>query len=350
MKKICFLVNTEYHLLFTLFLLDDFKKRNENVDATIILHKEKNSVRLNQEINFKGFNCKVIYLEYNVFEKTDIKTIKKIKFINLLMPDEFYFFQEKNLFAHELIAKYKKRNCCVYLCQDGFKPYAIHTLRFSPITHYFNFFENVRLLRMGKKPNNFFSFLFCHKYAYVKGIDKLMLSFEKSYINWNKKPIVKTNPKIDEIFMEKMKIVFGWQDILLPEKENVIFYINQPMGDKKGDFDLHLIRELKKLHPGKIIYIKNHPQIDKERIKAYKTIDNVYIINSKIPAELFIAHLKHSVIISFFSTALFIENSTCKFYYLFGIKNTGLKFLKSYNLSNPTSHVKVVNHISQILF
>ncbi len=350
MKKVCFLVNTEYHLLFTLFLLHNFEKKNENVDVTIIIHKEKNSVRLNEELNFKDINCNVIYLEYNIFEKLDLATSEKIKLISLLMPDEFYFFQDMNLFAHELIAEYKKKDCRVYLCQDGFKPYAIHTLRFSPVIHYQKFIENLKLLRIGKKPNDFFSFLLCHKYAHVKGIDVLMLSFENNYTNWNKKPIVKLTPKADDIFIKKMKLVFGWTDNLLPHKENVIFYINQPMGDKKGDFDLHLIRELKKLHPGKIIYIKNHPQIDKERVKVYETINNIYVINSKIPAELFIAQLKESIIISFFSTALFFENSTCKFYYLFGIKNTGLKFLNSYDLSNPTNHVKVVNHISQILF
>jgi hypothetical protein len=348
MNKVCFLINTEYHLFFTLFLLDYYKSNSVEIEPTIVLHREKNATRLNQKLNFQELNCNVIAIKYSIFETCDTETSEKLKTIHSMEPDEFYFFQDRNLFAHELIQSFKNKNCKVYLCQDGFKPYAIHNLRFSPFTHYNNFVENLKLIKVGKKPNDFFSFLYCHKYSYVKGIDKLVLSFKDAYVNWNKKPIIEINPRAYVNFVEKLKLVFGWEDRLLPIKEEVIFYINQPMGDKKGTYDLHLINELKKLHPDKTIFIKNHPQIDKERIKAYEILDNVHVINSKIPAELFIAQLKDSIVMSFFSTALFFENPQCRFYYLFGLKNTGLRFLESYNLSNPTNHVKVVSDISEI--
>jgi hypothetical protein len=163
-------------------------------------------------------------------------------------------------------------------------------------------------------------------------------------------PVEKTDIHFNEDFIALIKRIFHWQDSLLKERTGAIFFMNQPMHDD-GSFEVKALQHLQKKYPEAPIYIKNHPLTSKVKLESYKALNNVTIIDSKIPAELFISMLKDSIILSVCSTSMFIDNPLCKFYYMFEIEqHNNIERLKKYTVINPTSHVRLVQNIDEISF
>jgi hypothetical protein len=147
-----------------------------------------------------------------------------------------------------------------------------------------------------------------------------------------------------------LKKIFKWDDALLPERNRVIFFMNQPMHDD-GSFEVNILKHLEIKYPGSTIYIKNHPLTSQVKLKAYTALKRVKIIDSKIPAELFISQLTDSIVFSVLSTSMFINNPSCKFYYIFAIQeHNNIERLKKYSVINPSKHVVNVNHVDAIEF
>ena len=126
--------------------------------------------------------------------------------------------------------------------------------------------------------------------------------------------------------------------------------MNQPMHDD-GSFEVSTLKYLENKYPHATIYIKNHPLTSQVKLDAYKALNKVKIIDSKIPAELFISQLEDSIVFSVCSTSMFINNRTCRFYYTFAIEeNNTIERLKKYKVINPSKHIVSVNHVDAIEF
>lgn len=82
----------------------------------------------------------------------------------------------------------------------------------------------------------------------------------------------------------------------------------------------------------------------------YKMIKNAQIVDSIIPAELFIMNLSKSIIISQGSTSMFLNNPDNKFYYIYELLENDIKRLKRYKMCNPAPHIKSVKSIEEITF
>jgi hypothetical protein len=320
-EQLCFFVHTEYHLLLSLHaIMQNYSNENE-YEVTIVLKRTSKSNRLKQDLDLSFLPYHFILLDFDLNLKKKLSKDEKESLDSLLEKkfDVFVFFQEQDPISIIIINQYKKNNTKIYLFQDGLKPYIAHSMSFSPSLLLNNIKQNQWIKKNGYPITDYFSFVNCKMYGFLKGIDKLFLTFPEAYINWNKLPIEKIEPTFSDEFVLVLKKLFLWEEQLLVKRERVIFFMNQPLHDD-GSFEVQLLQNLQKKHPDATIYIKNHPLTTKVKIDAYKQIENVSIINSKIPAEVFISQLKNSIILSVCSTSMFIDNPKCKFYYTFAVE------------------------------
>lgn len=351
-KKICFYVHTEYHLLLSLHAISTKYKDTEKYENHLIINRNPNGIRLNQELDFSDLPYKVHFLNFpkHLARKlTDSERVVLEDIVNLQLQ-EFNFFQEQDSIAVILISRLKKIGTKINLYQDGLKPYIAHTMKFSPSLVLGNIQQNKWIRRNGFPVLDKWSFVNCKMYGFLKGIDSLHLTFPDAYINWKNLPLVEIEPQFTTDFVNLLKKVYMWDNSLLQERDGVIFFLNQPMHDD-GSFDVNFLTRLRQIYPDTRIYIKNHPNTPPSKVELYKQFDNVSIINSKIPAELFISQLKESIVISLCSTSMFINNPACKFYYTFDVKeNNNIERLKKYQVMNPTKHVLTCSTFEDVKF
>lgn len=351
-ENICFYVHTEYHLLLTLHAVSTKYTDKTKYEVHLIINQNPGSKRLSQELDFTGLPYTV---KYTQFPKNGSKNLTEeqrsdLKYISGLKPREFNFFQEQDAVAVILISELKKLGTKINLYQDGLKPYIAHTMKFSPSLYLNNVKQNLWIKRNGYRVLDHLSFRNCKMYGFLKGIDSLHLTFPDAYINWNRLPLVEISPQFTDDFVSLLKKVYRWDDALLQHREGVIFYLNQPMHDD-GSFELNMLSRLRKLYPEARIYIKNHPLTPESKIAMYQQLENVSVISSKIPAELFISQLQNSIVLSVGSTSMFINNSNCKFYYTYGItEKNNIERLKKYSMINPAKHVTACKTIEEIQF
>jgi len=209
---------------------------------------------------------------------------------------------------------------------------------------------NVWMKKNGFSIDSWLSPFWSHRFAFLKEIDEVFLTFPEAYINWNNKSI----KKIDFLNLESLKNnlerIFHWDQNLLNEKEKVILYMSQPMHDD-GKAEANFIQKLTIKFPLNQVYIKLHPLTAQNKIDEYLKYPNFKLIRSTIPAELFIMQLQSSIILSVNSTSMFLDNRNCKFYYLSEIFKNDIKRLKRYDVKiHPAPHIKLVTSIDEIDF
>lgn len=351
-EKICFYIHTEYHLLLSLYAISTKYSNVEQFEIEIILKRTSKSNRLKQELDFSSLSHTIRILDFDLDLNNKLKDQEKntLEKVLSLQFSEFNFFQEQDPIAVILINKFKRRGTQINLYQDGLKPYVAHTMKFSPSLVLNNIKQNLWIRKNGYPVSNYWSFIHCKMYGFLKDIDTLNLTFPENFINWRKLSILEISPQFTGDFVQQLKTVFKWDDSLLTHKKGVIFFMNQPMHDD-GSFEVNLLKKLQLNYPKAHIYIKNHPLTPQVKIDAYKQLENVSIINSKIPAELFISQLTESLVISVCSTSMFIDNPACKFYYTFEVKeNNNIERLKKYDVINPTKHVISCKSLDEIVF
>lgn len=352
-KQLLFLIHTEYHLLLAIYYLysNNFLF-NDLYENTFLVKAGTKSKRLDNKLNFDSLPIKVSYLDFgkSINEPIDENLISVLNILEKKNVSEFNFFQEQDFFAVIILKLLKTKNTIINLFQDGFKPYVSESLGFTPSIHIHDFKINRYINQNNYRVNDWLSIFKCHRYGFLKGIDNLYLTFPESFPRKHRKNIKKLKFEMDTQVLKIYQKIFNWKDTLLPQRENVIFFLNQPMRDD-GSFDLHVLKKLREKYPDNLILIKNHPHTPQDKIELYKSLDNCIIVDSRIPAELFIAILKNSIIVSVCSTAMFVNNPSCSFYFLFNIKeNNNIERLNKYKAVNPTEHVLVPKRVEEIVF
>lgn len=350
-KKILISVNTEYHLLLAVNQLFVHYSNTELFDVEIILPGVKISKRLSHNLDFSHLPAVVSFVDedISIYRPLDEKTKLTINYLLSKRPDCFLFFQEQDILMVILSNYFFKANCEVLLIQDGLKPYA-HLKYHSLGLMLHNHKQNLWLKRNGFEVQDWFSPIWSKKYGFVKSISKLLLTYPEAYNNWNYREIEKIEMLPLEFLNKVLRKLFRYEDLYMPDFNGVFFYINQPMKEE-NDVEVKFIRELSMQHPSRVIYIKLHPLTPSSAIEKFKEIDNVRIISVPIPAELFIMNLTNSIIISVSSTALLLNNSQNKFFYLYKIFEKDIRRLSRWEIrKSPAKHIKVIHSINEINF
>lgn len=340
-----FIVHTEYHFIQSLNIaLGLFnEKQYENH-----IHITKRGDRFDNVIDPALNNN--IFIKFHVDKQFSV-IVKEILAVKTCF--RFFFFQENSIYNRYLAYELKKKHdAIVSLGPDGYKPYA-------------NFDKDHEFLSMIKdtlvdhkelyKSRLFTPKIFksaYYRYGSSSFIDEVWLTNIKCFdIKRNK-----TKAKLKEIspftieVINIVKLYFSFDENPLKDKENIILYLNQPFWTEQ------LIRNetsfLNSLitHFDKKIYLKLHPSTPKETIALYNQIDQLVIIDSKLPAEIYILEISNSIIFSGWSTALMTYNSSCNYYFNLPIyKNCGAKAVDQSNLT-VFPHIQVVDSPSLMKF
>lgn len=351
-EKICYFIHTEYHLLLS--LNDALEKYSDfdKFEVHFVIKRTSKSNRLKQNLDLSILPYNIKILDFTIDLSSKLIPVEKKQLDDLLnfKFNIFVFFQEQDPITIILINKYKEVNTKIYLYQDGLKPYVMNGLKFTPSLLLTDIKQNRWIKRNGYAVKNHFSFITCKNYGFLKGIDKLFLTFPDAYKNWNNLPIETISLRFNEEFRNLLKKIFHWNDDLLHEKNKVIFFMNQPMHDD-GSFEVSVLKKLQKKYPESKIYIKNHPLTSKVKLERYKELEEITIIDSKIPAELFISELNNSIVFSICSTSMFINDEKSKFYWINNIiEDNNVERLKKYAIVNPTRHIISVKSVDEIIF
>lgn len=350
MKKIsvCFLVHTEYHILIAMNQISA-KYSGGDFRCKMLIKQSKRSSKLSETLDLSSFPIAYEFWEspsyqqkMDKFQAARIENLVKENF------DEFIFFQEQDPLAVILTNKFSSMGCKIHLYQDGLKPYVSIRLH-SPSLMLNHLKQWWWIKKNGYKGEPFFSFLFCKNYAFLSKINKVFLTFPQRYKNWNGKTLEKINLEMSLNLELILKKLFRWDESYLTDRNDVIFYMNQPMHDD-GLFERDLINIIVKSFEDKKFYIKLHPLTNKDKLKIYRSIPNIFIIESSIPAELFISQLKNSMVVSVCSTSMFINNTSCKFFWLNLVAERYIKRLQRYRVINPTDHIITVKTMNELTF
>jgi hypothetical protein len=342
--KYVFLVCTEYHLLLTLNFINEIKG-DDNI-YTIVLRGKSKSSRISDSLNLQHFHFKWIKWihDFTPLSKLtpDLKT--DLNKIIQLQPDVFCFFQEQDMLTAFLLNKFNAKEN--FLFQDGMKAY--NKLNRMPISLLMNEIRILKWLYINFKiRDDIFRVFSAHKYGFRNNITGIFLTFPDAYNNWNNQKIYKSPISNSKSFHNDIKKFFNWNENLIQEHDGVIFYVNQPFS-YNSNIELDVIKAILERFPSKRMYIKAHPNSTSSQLHEYNQLENVLIINEKIPAELYILNLSNSIILSISSTSLFMNNPSNTFYYLRPIFEQDITRLKKYKTTSPSTHIKMIDNINYI--
>jgi hypothetical protein len=349
-KKILIFVHTEYHLLLAINQILAIFKNPGLYDIELLIRRGSGK-RLTQEPDFSGLPVTAKYFNEDVTINKNLSQAAQTAIQELLdsKPDVFIFFQEMDPLMVILAGHFAKKGTEVCLYQDGLKPYnhlKYHSL--GLLKHFHR--QNLWMKKNGFPVESWLSPIWAKKYAHLKSIKKVYLTFPESYKNWNSKSLEKIEMVAISELNRALKKVFRWDEKMLPERENLIFYMSQPMHDD-GVSETKFLKELSEKFPSNKIYIKLHPLTNEVKIQQYQKFANLEIIRSQIPAELFIMNLEKSLVLSLNSTSMFLNNPENKFYYLYKILQKDIKRLMRYEIkNNPAPHITVVEKLDDITF
>lgn len=344
MKTNLFLAQTEYHLLQSVHIASSLygDKNNANVVAVIQgKNRLKDIIRL-EEIG----NIRFLYLN-DASEKAKFQMLRNIR------CNKFIFFQEDSLFNCHLVNHYKRNsNAIIGLAPDGYKPYAIYNKKHEFLSMVRDTFEAYKKLIRSNIMPTFFQWSQHYQYASSRFLDEIYLTNPDQFRHKKKEPRFEiiTIPEFNEVSLHRAGEIFDLKENSFPIEEKSIYYFNQPFKESLDKVEMEFLKELIELYPDQPLYIKLHPQTSDSKKKEYLTLPKVKLIDSKIPAELFILNLKKSILFTGWSTVLITDNPSCNLYFNLPIyKNQGSKAIDQSKLT-ILPHITLVNSPFEMQF
>lgn len=344
--NIVILTSTQYHVLLAISIIEEYFGDRDKYNVILI---KSNKGAVEDTIVNTGGNYSIRHL--NIQQKglnLVPETITAIKELTAMPVKQFLFFNEDYLVALYMALSLKKRGTIVGLVQDGLKGYAIvnkSALKYRLLrTIEFYKFLKANGLKLG-------SFYFVNiKYGQSSAVDELWLTHPESTV-LSTKPIRKINFLSNAAQLEDANKTFSFTDKDLPS-DNVIFLISSIVkeSDKVCEVEKKLVEDLQQKYPDAKTYIKVHPRIPEKTLRMMKEFKNTVIIENPAPAELYIAKLDKAIVIASFSTSLLYDNDKSKYYWAYPMYQKHLKNLSYTKLINPTTHIKVVDTVNDIVF
>ncbi|WP_094416857.1 hypothetical protein [Flavobacterium cyanobacteriorum] len=319
---------TKYDII--IYQTEDYSKRRFQFQKDIHLLPNLNYIVIRYDENSNTFNEELFKA---------VHTISRTGF------SRFVMFNHHSFLAIYLSRKLALKNTRIVLAPDGLKPYS-NTRRMTPrwsLKTAIKFYKFIK----GNRLSYFFHYPSL-EYANLKEISLIYIHFPKAFLNFRN--IVTKEVKVLESENSKHLVSRYFKFSTSNEEifNNVIFFINQPLNNQDiYNFEIDLLEQIKLKFPHYKLVIKLHPLTDYDHVEKFKAL-NATIISETYPAELYIAQLKHSIVLSFWSTASLIDNPSCRFYWLYPmLQNRGI-MLSYINIQNPTEHILEVSSIEQL--
>jgi hypothetical protein len=338
-KKInIFIVHTEYHFIqslnITLGLFSDKQYKNH-------IHITKRGDKFDNVMDPRLNNN--VFIKFHI-EKESALLVNEI--LEVKTCYRFFFFQENSIYNRYIAYQLKKKhNAIISLAPDGYKPYGVFKKKHEFLSmikdtvddHKKLFKSRLLIAKIFKSEY--------YRYGSSSFIDEVWLTNIECF-NSKRNKTTATLKEINPFTLEvcnSLKLYYKLFDNELVGKKNIILYLNQPLWTEMlVSREMSFLNDLIK-HFDRNIYLKLHPGTPKETIALYKQIDQLILIDSKLPAEIYILEIKSSIIFSGWSTALITYNPSCNYYFNLPLyKNCDAKAVDQMELT-ILPHIKVID-------
>jgi hypothetical protein len=344
MKNILFIINTEGHLLTAASLIFEKFNKTKEYQPYVLQVGKTGSLRFKNEVNKSKLTEHYLIIdEKGSNTKTDIKQLLETSF------DKVFIFLEQLSLNVYLSDYFKKKGSAICLAPDGNKPY--YSIDKPALRSRLKATFEIYLYLYKRKLYYTKPYFLSWNYGKSSPLDEIWVTYPDAFAFSNNKKTVGFTVMPNQKVVNKI-ISFFNVDITdeVKHKEDVIFYTNNIFYKKDVyDFEIETIKKIKEKFPFTPFYIKLHPQTPKDIIAKFKELKVICFCNS-IPAELYIASLKDSIIIGFWSASQMIDNPSCKFYWLHKYLIKKGKMIDYINLVNPTKHIMDIDNIDNLKF
>lgn len=342
MEKVIFVVHTEYHLMETIGYITHYFP-NTLYDIYVFIVSVKNGGRIKtSDLNFKNLNINIniVTAAYEPNSYFSLHNKRMLGNIINLNPNYLFIFNEFHYWKQYLVSKLHKKGCKIILAPDGAHVYSDKKFTLKSnlkymIKSFLINFTNLTIppfiINRGK-----------YDYAYLKHIDEVWVDNAILFKNRNNHKVIETLSFGESDSITNIKKVYKAENLNIVD--NCIFFIDQPADDISLTNEIIDVINYVANKTKRPVYVKMHPNSKAHVANLYKQ-NGFIILPNNLPAELYIQNLRDSIILSLFSTALFLNNKTCRFYWLYPIFNLYRSTLK---LENPTKHIIVVSNQSEI--
>lgn len=341
MKNNVYIVNTEYHLILTLGIIQQYFSKDCN--NIIVRVSPIGGSRLNN-LNFQDTGLEYHEIIYDYLKpSSDLK--EELQYIVSLKPDKLFFFLENKFWLNYLFSKLRKTGTTIILAPDGMKAYAKKNhLTTRQRTRMF-----IEGLKNSMKAGLFSTLPFVeNNYASSKYIDEVWVEYPQYYNNITRKKVVEFHYTIDGRFVNFLMKVFNVEDIdfEIIRKEPVVLFLDSSYKTKEYyDRTLNILDCLNGQYPNRKLLVKYHPLSAKEAKIAFSSIQSIIEVNSSYPAELYLALAKDAIVVSMVSTSELFHNPCCNYYWIYKLYSDMYDYE---SLQNPTNYIKVVSEVNQI--
>lgn len=336
MDKIAFHIATEFHYLLAHCIIEQFFNSSKGLQFVFFVKKTDNIFRLNVLEGNKSYKTRII----NYSDPIDVKYF--IKYIKDNPPSEFITFINKDPIFIHLSYTIGKRNTTMSVAPDGMAAF-VEFKRLPYRSDLKNSIENY-VFYLKHNIAQFKSIWLKSGFARNGNIDVAYHFQESLPNNISGIKVKKINYKLSPSLLERIKRLYN--PSTLQYSKNLILLISSG-NSNTVIHELTLISIFKRLYPSYKIMYKSKMGYVPDAVKKKQSEDFI-IINKHYPAEIIIAELENSIIISEYSTSMLYHNSSCRYYWFYPYlqKINAITTIKVF--TNPTSHIELIYDINAV--
>jgi hypothetical protein len=330
-------------------LIENYFSNSTQYHNTLLIRSKEGSNRFQHNFDWSYLSVEHHFLP--VSERTYNYNSELNQLLDQVLKREYSHyvtFLEHTALNYYLTGQLSKRDVKICLAPEGTRPYISinKTALFSRLRFTF---ENYRFLTSQRLAWNHFQII-SNKHGFLREISEIWIEYPEMYPNLNNRKIVQIDLFRNLSAIETAQRFFGFNpEKELPTSKNIIFYINHWFVINDLYFyELKIVKLIRKRYPDRPLLIKLHPNTPKFQVKAFKSLPDVTIIESTLPAELFILSISKSKIYSFWSAALMINNPVNEFFWMHSLLRADNPKMSWWDINNPTKHIYEVKTIKEI--
>lgn len=161
-----------------------------------------------------------------------------------------------------------------------------------------------------------------------------------------RKPIIKIELLLNERdWTESARYFTGFEK---RDYNNYLIYLSTRLTQKETiQREIELIKSVIKKFGARNLLVKLHPDASIAQADLIKTLFGANAIKNSVPAELYMAHAKNSLVIGTASAALYYHNSSCRYFSLIKIYQQLQLFPPWVEVKFP-GHVKILGNLNEL--
>lgn len=341
MKKILIQVNTEFHYMVALSLIDKYYSGPEfDVHFIVFIHPDIKSRLSAIDLDNRYTYHHVKYNHHSAEVFPDVLALKNFVENNQIFHFISFLFHDP-LFVY-LTLYFKGKGTTTFLAPDGMGAYVkfqaknlrsrlINTLKSYKFFKVHGFkFAKLWFTSWDFGQNGYYDYIYAYSSTlpYLKG-----------------KNIIEVDYTFSPQSLESLKRTFNVNFDGLP-LDDAILLINER--HKVVNYEKKLIDTIRATKPGRPILFKKHPNQAPENIEYLKEYSEIIVLDKVFPVELLIASLSNSVLISSYSNSMLYHNSSCKYFWTYPIIEKSGELNKPIRRFNPKSYIRVVNNFEEL--